>query len=170
MMYQRDMAALLSLSVSLRGWVAAWVRGCVGGSWLRLRRSALAQQAEQAVDDRAERAVDAEEEDREQAGHDHHHDRGHHRLLPGRPDDLGRFRADLPEEFAGIDSRHVRSLRSLPPALPARLRAFAASRAGHQAAARSLRTGAAPPRCRIGRYLATAARARKGRRRAGRAG
>ena len=67
----------------------------------------LAEQAEQELDDGAERRVDAEEEDGEQRRHDHDHHRRHQSLPPRRPDDLGRFGPDLPQELAWIDPRHV---------------------------------------------------------------
>src|SRR6185369_6915654 len=91
----------------------------------------LAEQAEQRMDDRAERAVDGEEEGGEQAGHDHDHQGGHRGFLARRPDDLPAFDAHLPDEFAGIDSRHVASFRSLPAV---RHEPFA----GHGTAAQSL--------------------------------
>src|SRR5687768_13235049 len=67
----------------------------------------LGEAAEEELDDRAEDAVDAEEEHRQQRRHDHHHDRRGHGFLAGRPDDLGGLGADLPDEFAGGNFRHL---------------------------------------------------------------
>src|SRR4051812_41747623 len=71
----------------------------------------LAQQAEQRLDDRVERRVGAEEEDGEEGGHDHDHDRALDGLLPARPHDLRRFRANLVEKRLGADLRHFPHLR-----------------------------------------------------------
>ena len=75
MMYQRDM--------------------CVGYPCVR-----LADEAEQKADDRTEERIDREEEEGEDRRHDEDHDRGPNRLVPGRPGDLRRLAAHLPDEFA----------------------------------------------------------------------
>src|SRR3954467_281712 len=90
MMYQRDMMDFRS-SLGVDG---------------------LADEGEQAADDGVEGAVDAEEEDAEQAGHDQHHDHGRHRLPAARRGALAGLGGDLPEEFAGIGSCHLRSSSS----------------------------------------------------------
>src|SRR4051812_32620147 len=84
---------------------------------------ALAQQAQQRLDDRMERRVGAEEEDGEEGGHEDDHDAALDRLLLSRPDDLRGFRADLLEELAWTDLRHyphLRNMRNRPndPAFP----------------------------------------------------
>lgn len=75
-----------------------------------VRLRSLAQEAQKLADDRREEGVRAEEEEGEQAGHDHHHDRGRHRLLAGRPDHLRGLGTDLPDEFAGGSLGHFCSL------------------------------------------------------------
>jgi hypothetical protein len=67
---------------------------------------ARAEEAEQELDEGREEGVDAEEEERQQAGHDHHHDRGGDRFLTGRPMDLGGLGTNLTDEFAGRSLGH----------------------------------------------------------------
>src|ERR1043166_5947871 len=63
-------------------------------------------EGQQLLDDPAEDRVDSEEEQRQQHHHDGDHDRGRHRLLTRRPDDLRCFGADLADEFAGAGLGH----------------------------------------------------------------
>ncbi len=71
---------------------------------------ARAQKAQQMIDEGVEDGVDAEEEEGKRHRHDQHHDRGRDRLFAGRPDDLCGFSADLTDEFAGGNFRHVSEL------------------------------------------------------------
>src|ERR1700754_3654388 len=82
MMYQRDI-----YGVSLSG-------------------AMLAEEAQQPANDRAKERINGEKEDGEDHGHDQHHDRGAEGLAPGRPDDLRRFVAHLPDKFAWGCLRH----------------------------------------------------------------
>src|SRR3990170_6947952 len=66
----------------------------------------VAELPEQELDDGREERIDPEEEDGEHGRHDQHHDRGGDGFLARRPDDLGRFRADLTDELAGGSFRH----------------------------------------------------------------
>src|SRR3989337_1016442 len=66
----------------------------------------VAKLPEQELDDGREERIDPEEEDGEHGRHDQHHDRGGDGFLARRPDDLGRFRADLTDELAGGSFRH----------------------------------------------------------------
>src|SRR5215472_3339007 len=83
MMYQRDIVVLLCLALC------------------------LTDEAQQIFDRGREESVDSEEEEREQQRHDEDHDPGRDGLLAGRPVDLGGLGADLPDEFAWGDFRHL---------------------------------------------------------------
>src|SRR5689334_12324912 len=75
--------------------------------WSFVSSGALADQAEQEADDRTEERIDRKEKEREQRRHDEDHDPGANRLIPRRPNDLRRFGAHLPDEFAWGGLRHL---------------------------------------------------------------